>query len=127
MINDVSRDFPFLLRPCLHGRRLTFRGGLHSSIVFPGFVHMLGRVTLEGGSPCLLGRVTPVGGSTFYHVNGRGRFTLVGGLRFRLSDYCRIRAIYKHGFAWLCLLVEDNPRDNTPHVKGGYLLTVLEG
>ena len=67
---------------------------------------MPGRVALGGGSPYLLSRVTLQRGLTFYHVKGRGRVTLLRRLSFRLSDYCRIRAIYKHGFAWLCLLVE---------------------
>ena len=76
--------------------------GLPTSIVFPGFVYVLGRFTLEGGSPHLLGRVTLLEGFTFYHVKGRGRVTLVRGLSFQLSDYCLIRAIYKHDFSWLC-------------------------
>ena len=43
------------LRRCLHGRRVTLlrRGtlleGSPFSIVFPGFVYMIGRVTLGGG------------------------------------------------------------------------------
>ena len=59
---------------------------------------MPGRVTLGGGSPYLLGRVTLLGGLTFYNVKGRGTVTLLRGFSFQLSDYCRIRAIYKHGF-----------------------------
>ena len=86
--------------------RVTPLGRLPFPIVFPGFVYMPGRATLGGGSPYLFGRITLLGGLTFYHVKGRGRVTLLRGLSFRLSDYCRIRAIDKHGFAWLCLLVE---------------------
>ena len=63
------------LRPCLHGGRVALLGGLPSSIVFPGFVYMPGRATPGGGFPCLLGRVTLLGGLTFYHVKGRGRVT----------------------------------------------------
>ena len=87
-------------------RRVILLGELPSSIVFYGFIYMPGRVTLGGGSPYLLGRVNLVGGLTFYHVKGRGRVTLLRGLSFRLSDYSRIRAMYKHDFAWGCLLVE---------------------
>ena len=78
---------------------MTVLGGFPSSIVFPGFLYMPGRVTRGGGSPYLLGRITLLGGSMFYHVKGRGRVTHLRGLRFRVSDYCRVRAIYKHGFA----------------------------
>ena len=72
----VAIENQALPRPCLHG----------------------GRVTLGGGSPYLLGRVTLLGGLPFYHVKGRGRVTLPRGLSFRLADYCRICAIYKHDF-----------------------------
>ena len=74
---------------------------LPSSIVFSGFVYIPGKVILGGMSPYLFGRVTLLGGLTFYHVKGRGRVTLLRGLSFRLSDYCRIHASYKHGFAGL--------------------------
>ena len=37
------------LRRCLHGRRVTLLEGAPFSIVFPGFVYMIGRVTLGGG------------------------------------------------------------------------------
>ena len=86
---------------------------------------MPGRVTLGGGSTYLLGRVTLLGGLTFNDVKGRGRVSLLRRLSFRLSDYCRILTIYKHDFAWLCLLV-DVAKGITPYVKGGYLLTLLE-
>ena len=43
---------------------------------------MPGRVTLGGGSSYLLGRVTLLGGLTFYHVQGRGKVTLLRGLSF---------------------------------------------
>ena len=82
------------------------QGGLSSSVVFPAFVYMPGRVTLGGGSSYLLGRVTALGGLTFYHVKGLGRVTLLRGLSFQLSGYCRIGPIYQHGFVWLCLFVE---------------------
>ena len=59
------------------------------------------------GLPYQLGRVILLGGLTSYHhVNGPGRVTLLRGLSFLLSNKCRVRAIYKHGFAWLCFLVE---------------------
>jgi len=51
-------------------------------------------------------KVTKLGRLTFYHVNAQGRVTLLKRLSFRLLDYFRIRAIYKHGFLWWCLLVE---------------------
>ena len=54
--------------------------GLPSSYVFPRFVYTQGRATLGGGSPCLLGRVTPLEGLTFYHVKDQGRVTLLKGL-----------------------------------------------
>ena len=44
-LNDVSDS----VRPCLHGGRVTLLEGLPSSIVFPGFVYMRGRVTPGGG------------------------------------------------------------------------------
>ena len=72
----------------------TMEGGLLSSVIFPGFVYMSGRVTLLGGLTFL------------YHVKGQGRVTLLRGLSFQLSDLCRIHPIYKHGFTWSCLLVE---------------------
>ena len=40
---------------------------------------MPGRVTPGGGSPYLLGRVTLLGGLTFYHVKGQSRVTLLRG------------------------------------------------
>ena len=108
-------------------RRVILLRELPSSIVFSGFIYMPGRVTLGEGSPYLLGRVNLLGGLTFYHAKGRGRVTLLRGLSFRLSNYCRILAICKHGFAWLCLLVEV-ALGTTFHMKrGDYLLTLLKG
>ena len=52
-------------RARLHGRRVTLLKGLPFSIVFPGFVYMRGRVTLGGGLPYLLARVTLLEGTTF--------------------------------------------------------------
>ena len=45
--------------------RVTLLEGLPFSIVFPGFVYMRGRVTLGGGLPYLLTRVTLLEGTTF--------------------------------------------------------------
>jgi len=91
------------------GGRITLLRGLPSSIVFPGFLYMSGRVTLGGRSHYLLSKVTFPGRLTFCHAKGRGRVTLLRGLSLRLSDHCCIRAIYKNGLAWLCLLVEVAP------------------
>ena len=61
-------------------RKVTLQGGFPFSIVFPGTVCMPGRVTLGGGSPYLLCRVTLLGGLTFYKVKGRVRvkFSTIG-------------------------------------------------
>lgn len=40
----------------MEGGEPIWGGGLPSSIIFPGFVHMPVRVALGGGSPYLLGR-----------------------------------------------------------------------
>ena len=85
-------------------RRLPFKENYR--LLFPCSVYVPGVVTLGRGSPYLPGRVTLEGGLTFYHIKGQGRVTLLRGLRFRLSDYCRIRAVSKQGFARLSLLVE---------------------
>ena len=53
------------LRRCLHGRRVTLLEGAPFSIVFPGFVYMIGGVTPGGGLPYLLARVTLLAGTTF--------------------------------------------------------------
>ena len=45
--------------------RVTLLQGLPFSIVFPGFVYMRGGVTLGGGLPYLLARVTLLEGTTF--------------------------------------------------------------
>ena len=45
--------------------RVTLLEGLPFSIVFPGFVYMRRRVTLGGGLPYLLARVTLLEGTTF--------------------------------------------------------------
>ena len=45
--------------------RVTLLEGLPFSIVFPSFVYMRGRVTLGGGLPYLLARVTLIEGTTF--------------------------------------------------------------
>ena len=109
MCSDCNSFLDMLhVRACSHGERVTLRGGLPSSIVFPGFIYMPGRVTL--------------GGLTFCRVKGRGRVTLLRGLSFRISDYCHIRAIYENKM----LVSRGSSRDNTPLVKGGYFLTLLE-
>ena len=51
-----------------------------------GFVYIPGRVTLRGGSPYPLRKVTLLGRVTFYHGEDRGSVTLLRGLSFRLSD-----------------------------------------
>lgn len=80
---------------------------LSKALFISDFVYMLARVTLGRRSPYQLGRVILLEGLTSYHhVNSPGRVTLLTGLSFPLSNKCRVRAIYEHGFAWLCLLVE---------------------
>ena len=58
---------------------------LPSCTVFPGSIYMPGWVTLGRGSPSLLGRVTLLGGLTFYHVKGRGRVTLLISFDYRIT------------------------------------------
>ena len=48
---------------------------------------MIGRVTLGGGLPYLLARVTLPAGTTFGHVNARGRVTLPGGILAAVPGY----------------------------------------
>ena len=57
------------------------------SIEIPCSVDMIGKVTLGGGLPYLLARVTLPAGTTFGHVNARGRVTLPGELSLAVSGY----------------------------------------
>ena len=85
---------------------LYMEGGVPSSIVFPSFVSMPGRVTL-------------LGGLTFYHVKGRDRvkFSTIG-----LLSHSR------HLKAWfLMVMLVSNPWNNIPHPKGELFLTLLQG
>ena len=61
--------------------------GTPFSIEIPCSVYMVGRVTLGGGLPYLLARVTLPAGTTFGHVNARGKATLPGGLSLALPGY----------------------------------------
>jgi len=57
---------PFTWKEGNPPRRVTLLEGLPFSIVFPGFVYMRGRVTLGGGLPYLIARVTLLEGTTFF-------------------------------------------------------------
>ena len=68
-------------------RRDTLLEGSPFSIEIPCSVYMIGRVTLGGGLPYLLARVTLPVGTTFGHVNTRRRVTLPGGLSLAVPGY----------------------------------------
>ena len=62
---SVETKEPFTWKEGDPLRRGTLLEGSPFSIVFPGFVYMIGRVTLGGGLPYLLARVTLLAGTTF--------------------------------------------------------------